>query len=227
MKRKLILLHGALGTSQQMLPVARRLNDYFDVHNILFNGHGVGNAGEVFDMLSLAKQIHETGRAGERSIVFGYSMGGYAAITAAAFQPDLFDGIITLGTKFDWSVETLGKELQQLVPEKIREKVPLLASLLEERHGSSWPALVEETANMMRKLSAQHEEIESKWPELKVPVLMLLGEQDKMVSVQESLLISEMLPAAKFTILAETPHQIERINIDLLCSEVISFTITL
>jgi pimeloyl-ACP methyl ester carboxylesterase len=223
MKRKLILLHGALGTEAQMLPVAKQLSAQFEVQNILFHGHGPAQAGAAFDMELLARQLLAE-MQGEKALVFGYSMGGYAALTAAAMQPELFEGVLTLGTKFDWSAETLEKELKQLVPDKIREKVPQLASLLEARHGIRWPELVEATAGMMQQLSLNYIDIESGWKNLHVPVRLMLGDQDKMVTQEETKRIAALLPCAEMKILSDTPHPMERVNVDMIVGETVHFS---
>lgn len=223
MNRKLILLHGALGTDEQMIPLAGKLASHFEIHNLLFNGHGNVQAGNAFDIDLLAQQLISTMK-GNRALVFGYSMGGYVALAAMARQPELFEGVITLGTKFDWSAETLVKELRQLQPEKITEKVPRLASLLEERHGVNWPMLVLQTAGMMRLLGDQYRNFESTWTTMNKPVLMLLGDQDMMVTQDESLRVAEILPNVTFKILPDTPHQIERINMEMLAAEVLDFS---
>jgi pimeloyl-ACP methyl ester carboxylesterase len=150
-------------------------------------------------------------------------MGGYAALTAAAMQPALFEGIMTLGTKFDWSAETLEKELKQLVPDKIRDKVPQLASMLEARHGAAWPQLVEATAEMMRQLSTRYNEIESSWKEVSSPVRLMLGDQDKMVTPEETNRVAAILQHAELKILADTPHPIERVNVDVIVTEILHF----
>ncbi|MBK6838777.1 MAG: alpha/beta fold hydrolase [Bacteroidetes bacterium] len=42
-------------------------------------------------------------------LVFGYSMGGYIALHLALRHPEQFKGIITFGTKLDWSPEVASK----------------------------------------------------------------------------------------------------------------------
>lgn len=221
-KPKLILLHGALGTDEQMGALALSLSEGFAIRNLLFNGHGAAQAGMAFNIEDLSQQLLLEMNS-EKAWVFGYSMGGYVALTAASRAPELFDGVITLGTKFDWSMQTLEKELAQLDPDKIREKVPQLAAMLEKRHGERWPQLVVETANMMRHLSTHHSEIESNWSDMKTRVLMLLGDQDKMVTQQETTQVAELLSNSVMKILPETPHQIERTNTEMLVSEILRF----
>jgi pimeloyl-ACP methyl ester carboxylesterase len=223
MKRKLILLHGALGTDAQMFPLAKQLSAHFKIQNVLFHGHGSLDAGAVFNMDSLAQQLI-TSMQEERALVFGYSMGGYVALTAAAIEPELFEGVMTLGTKFDWSADTLEKELKQLRPDKIREKVPQLAKILEERHGAAWPQQAEATANMMLHLSARYRDIESTWTGMQRPVRLMLGDQDKMVTLEETNRVAAMLPDAEIKILEETPHQIERVHLVTLVTEILHFT---
>jgi pimeloyl-ACP methyl ester carboxylesterase len=223
MKRKLILLHGALGIDAQMFPLAKRLSAHFEIQNVLFHGHGSLDAGAVFNIDSLAQQLI-TGMQDEKALVVGYSMGGYVALTAAAIEPELFEGVMTLGTKFDWSADTLEKELKQLRPDKIREKVPQLAKILEERNGAAWPQQAEATANMMLHLSARYRDIESTWTGMQKPVRLMLGDQDKMVTLEETNRVWTILPNANVKVIANTPHPIERVDISLLMTEVLDFS---
>jgi pimeloyl-ACP methyl ester carboxylesterase len=174
-------------------------------------------------MDSLAQQLI-TGMQDEKALVVGYSMGGYVALTAAAIEPELFEGVMTLGTKFDWSADTLEKELKQLRPDKIREKVPQLAKILEERHGAAWPQQAEATANMMLHLSARYRDIESTWTGMQKPVRLMLGDQDKMVTLEETNRVWTILPNAIVKVIANTPHPIERVDISLLMTEVLDFS---
>jgi pimeloyl-ACP methyl ester carboxylesterase len=221
-KPKLILLHGALGTDEQMGALAQSLSEHFAIRNLLFNGHGTEQAGAAFNIEELSEQLLLE-LNGEKALVFGYSMGGYVALAAASRAPELFEGVITLGTKFDWSPQTLEKELAQLNPDKILEKVPQLAAMLEKRHGERWPQMVIETAAMMRHLSSKYSKLESHWSEMKTRVLMLLGDQDKMVTQHESERAAENIPNAVLKILPNTPHQIERANVELISAEILQF----
>jgi pimeloyl-ACP methyl ester carboxylesterase len=219
---KLILLHGALGTDEQMDALAQSLSEHFAIRNLLFNGHGAEQAGAAFNIEELSEQLLLE-LNGEKALVFGYSMGGYVALAAASRAPELFEGVITLGTKFDWSPQTLEKELAQLNPDKIQEKVPQFAAMLEKRHGERWPQMVIETAAMMQHLSSNYSKIESQWSEMKTRVLMLLGDQDKMVTQHESARAAEKIPNAVLKILPNTPHQIERANVELISAEILQF----
>ena len=59
--------------------------------------------------------------------IFGYRSVGYVALNRAKKHPALVNKIMTLGTKFDWTLEAAKKEIQLLNPTKIEEKVPAFA----------------------------------------------------------------------------------------------------
>jgi len=83
--------------------------------------------------------------------IFGYSMGGYAAICTALKHPDRISSIMTLATVFDLSPERAQKEAAMLDPGKIELKVPSFAETLKHLHGSEkWKSLLQQKAGMMK-----------------------------------------------------------------------------
>ena len=130
-KPTLLLLHGALGSPDTLQPLAEQLAADFEVKIFAFSGHGGREVRmEAFSLPHFATEVlafltaHETSPAH----VFGYSMGGYAALLAAVQEPNRFASITTLGTKLDWSPESAAAETRFLDPEKMLAKVPLSPS---------------------------------------------------------------------------------------------------
>ncbi len=221
MSRPILLLHGALGAASQLADLQKLFEaEGKTVYTLSFSGHGgkaVAKAGfsiEIFaeDVLAFLHQhsIHITD-------IFGYSMGGYVALWLAHQHPEKIGKIYTLGTKFDWSVESAEKEIKKLNPEKIVEKVPAFAKTLEERHHPlDWKEMMRNTASLMRSLGSR--------PLLKAEVLstmqtttmIAVGDQDDMVERIYSEQVSQQLAHASFGLLPETPHMIERVNLTLL-----------
>src|SRR3712207_9473087 len=80
----LLLLHGAIGASDQFAPLLPLLNPAFDLHALDFEGHGASPLqGHPFTIERFAANVLdylEQHRI-ERTHVFGYSMGGYVACT--------------------------------------------------------------------------------------------------------------------------------------------------
>ncbi|MBC7896149.1 MAG: alpha/beta fold hydrolase [Cytophagaceae bacterium] len=136
----LLLLHGALGDRAQLSPLARLLAEWYDVHAIELEGHGTTPIpGDAYDLARFRDNVrHAMAERGmERAAIFGYSMGGYVALSLAAESPDLVSAIVTLGTKLAWSPEAAARETSRLDPVAIRAKVPKFADLLERRHAGA------------------------------------------------------------------------------------------
>ena len=154
-----LLLHGALGSSSQLEPLKQKLEARGkEVFMLNFSGHsGVPSRGsfgiEIFadDVLTFIDKQNLN-----RVDIFGYSMGGYVAVWLALKHPERVGKIITLGTKFDWSPESAEQEVRKLNAEKIQEKVPAFARILEHRHApNDWKELLSKTRDMMLSLGNQ------------------------------------------------------------------------
>ena len=107
---QIFVVHGALGSAAQMEPVANALASLGTVHNVELPGHGHTSlpASSDFSMATFVRALESDVRmandvATEKPFVFGYSMGGYAALALEAEHPGTFAGILTLGTKFAWT----------------------------------------------------------------------------------------------------------------------------
>ena len=125
-----------MGSEVQLQPLQKLLETDFTVHTLNFEGHGGRSSAHEFDMERFADNIVEKLQTLEISNthIFGYSMGGYVALTLAKKHPDMVNTIVTLGTKFNWSVESAQQEVKMLNPAKIEEKVPAFAKRLHELH---------------------------------------------------------------------------------------------
>jgi pimeloyl-ACP methyl ester carboxylesterase len=213
----ILLLHGALGAADQLAPLQIALEEMgCTVYRMNFSGHGSQAFEADFSMQQFASEI---GRFLEnqqipRVHIFGYSMGGYAALYWAASHPAKVASIATLATKFDWTPEGAEREAQMLDPDKILEKVPQYGRMLQERHGAdNWRLLLEKTAGMMRELGAQPLLDRAVLSKLELPVLVCRGTEDKMVSEAESQWAVDRLPNARFNALAGTRHPFEKVDL--------------
>jgi pimeloyl-ACP methyl ester carboxylesterase len=223
--KKILLLHGALGCEEQLIPLSDLLANEYEVMNYTFANHGRKAAiQQPFTINSLANDLAEFLR--EQIIdpipVFGYSMGGYVALWLARHQPHLIEKVFALGTKINWTIETVEKETKFLVPEMMETKVPAYARYLEDLHGSNWKILVSNTAAMMHNL-VQHHITSYDFHQIQQPVVLSLGDGDTMVSRDETENAALMLPHGKFHLFENTLHPIEKINPQLIKAELISF----
>lgn len=213
----LLLLHGAIGASDQLVKIAESLSDTYNVRTFDFSGHG----GKPFpaDGLSIAgfaeevKQFIDSEGLGKVS-VFGYSMGGYVAMYLARHYPGTVDKIITLATKFHWDEETAAKETKMLNAEKTEEKVPAFAQQLAKRHApNDWKELFAKTAEMLIAMGKDNPVKPEEYAAIENPCMILLGDRDKMITLDETLNVYRTLPNAQMGMLPSTQHPIEQANI--------------
>src|SRR5438105_2423762 len=136
-EQHLLLLHGALGASDQFAPLVLLLEEKYYVPLLDFEGHGSAPLRDrPFRIEHFAENVLDYLR--QQSIesvhIFGYSMGGYVACRLAGAHPESVQNIATLGTKFYWDREVAAREVAYLDTEKMTAKVPHFARALEEKH---------------------------------------------------------------------------------------------
>ena len=227
----LLLLHGALGAAPMLEPLKQKLQGQFLVHTLNFSGHGGRNLPqEPFSMDLFVRDILQfLDEKGIRSThIFGYSMGGYAALCLALQHPQLVKSVFTLATKFAWSPETAAKETQLLNPGKLEEKVPKFAATLAQRHApQDWKQVMQRTAEMMLHLGSAPVLTAEALQQVQAPVQVAVGDRDNMVSVEETLWAYRSLPNASLLVLPATQHPLERVSTQRLADEIGQFTGTL
>lgn len=210
---KLILLHGALGSESQLLPIKKLLSQNFQVYSLDFTGHGKKTSDTGLSMESFGRDVtsymHDQGI--KQAAFFGYSMGGYVALYLAAHQPDLVGPIITYGTKFHWTPSSAAQEVKMLNPEVIEEKVPQFAASLSAAHGPSrWKELMAKTAQLMTALGERPALNHDLLAQIEQPVMIGIGTEDRMVSIEESKKASQHLKNGQLNVLQGLKHPIEK-----------------
>lgn len=217
----LLLLHGAIGAKEQFNDLAQKLESKFTVHTMNFSGHGGAVMPDSFSIKGFAKDVAEylAAKNIQTIKIFGYSMGGYVALYLAKEHPQLIDGIFTLATKFDWSPEIAAKETKMLDAEKIAEKVPAFANVLEKRHyPNDWKTVMSETAKMMVEMGNNNPLSIEDFSNIKIPVRISIGDKDAMVTLEETIAIYRQLPNATLTVFPNTQHPIEKVDVEELAT---------
>ena len=224
----IILIHGALGSSRQLDSLKEKLSASFDVFSFDLEGHGGRPSNNAFNMALFCRNLHSFMESHNLNSahLFGYSMGGYIALTYANLYPEQTGKIITLGTKFHWTPESAAAEIRQLDPEKITEKVPQFAETLAAVHGvESWKGVVTKTADMMHRLGNGEALTITEMSQVKHEVLLLLGENDKMVTREETEDAFGSLPHANIQIIPDAKHPIESVDPTMLATVIRNFTV--
>jgi pimeloyl-ACP methyl ester carboxylesterase len=223
----ILLLHGAIGAADQLSGLEEELTDSFAVHRLNFSGHG-GSAvvDDGFSIPHFASDVIAfLDKKGIDSIhIFGYSMGGYVAMYLAKHHPQKIKKIITLATKFTWDEIIAAQEIKMLNTAKIEEKLPGFAATLQKRHApNNWKTVLGKTAAMLIEMGKDNPLKAGDYSSIQHPVLLMLGDRDKMVTLDETMEVYKNLPHAQLAILPNTGHPIEMVNQTRLAYEISSF----
>jgi esterase/lipase len=218
LKSDLIFLHGALGYSADLSPLMDIFKEKgFNTHSFTFSGHGQAtNEPPEFRIDHFAKDLESFLKNNDfyNPIVFGYSMGGYVALYYQAhFDDSPLKGIFTYGTKFNWSQETVTKELPMLNPEHLMIKYPQFVETLKTKHGERWKQVLLSTAHLMQNLEKLDSLTKEDVADISIPVVLIRGDQDRMVTSEETNLTSAWIPRSQVKTVAHSKHELERSNL--------------
>lgn len=212
----ILLLHGALGSRAQLVPLQQRIGGVA----IDLSGHGSSTVPE--DGITFEHFIEDIERAfaehgWEQADLFGYSMGGYAAMLFAARHPERVRSVITLGTKYLWTPEGLQKELRMLDPDAVLAKVPAFAQRLIDVHGEGkWRALVAAIAASMTDLARAPLLTKEVVDRITCRVLCCVGEEDTTAVPHDTRVFASGLRYASVVVLKGARHPFESVDMDLL-----------
>jgi esterase/lipase len=129
---------------------------------------------------------------------------------------------MTLGTKFDWTKESAAKETKMLNPDVIETKVPAFAAQLQQLHGD-WRKMLGKTAEMMLALANDAALTEKELSKILHEVQITLGSEDNMVGQEESMKMAAAMTNAKFKLLENLKHPMEKADANMLAGEILSF----
>lgn len=216
MKKSLILLHAELGIKEDLTPLKDLLGDHLDVHTFTFSGHGNMPAADEFRVEQFARELDDYIKKNEINApyVFGHGLGGYVALFHKAnFDDSKIQKIYTYGTRFNWSENSIAKELPLLNPDLVMEKFPQVMSLLKKKHGDKWRWVLQSMAHLLQNLEKLDELTNEDLSDINVPVTLMLGDQDRVTSTEETQSAKNYLKLCDIQIIAHSKHEIERANL--------------
>jgi len=224
---KILLLHGAIGAKNQFTELEELLNADMEVHTMNFTGHGGAKLPDepfTIDMFARDVIAYLDSNNIDEINIFGYSMGGYAALYAALNNPGRIGKIFTLAAKFEWTPEIAGREVKMLDADKMKVKVPKFAAELAKRHGEDkWVILLQKTADLMIRLGNNKVLTAELLNQINNKVLVGIGDCDKMVSLEETIAAYRALPNANLVVLPAAPHPIEMVDKERLAEAIQRF----
>ncbi len=206
----LLLLPGLLGAlTTQWRNFIRPLSQNFRVVTMDLRGHGrsQNNANHLDpgqmtqDIIGLLDFLQI-----ETIHITGYSTGGYLGLMLALNQPRRVTTLLMHAAKFYWSKESAAKMQAQLNPDMMAEKVPVYADQLVQDHGArQWRILVRQAADMVTNL-VDNGLTEKMVTNTQCPVLVSVGDRDKMVPIVEAQRLSRVIPKGELIVLPGVSH---------------------
>lgn len=214
-KQKILLLHGALGSRKTFDSILDLISDTYQPITFDFRGHGVYSTDKAISADLLCNQVIEFIENQQISglPVFGYSMGGYIALMACLKKPKIFTKIITLGTKYEWNNEIAAHETAQLQTIlNLTQEHPFIKNLIEMHGVENYQNCVKVTGNLMKELALKKYLNDETTSKILNETLLLLGDSDSMVNLQETAKVCESLTNGQLIILGDSKHQFEKVN---------------
>lgn len=188
-------------------------------------GHGNSDSGidEFFIELFVYDLLHLMEKLGiEKSILCGLSMGGYIALNAVLKHPDRFDGLILNDTQciadtpeikenrcqaiiriMKNGVEQYADEIIKnlFAPESFTKKKNVITAVKEMIISTPKQSL----CNTLHAL-AERKETCDQLPEINIPVLIMVGKEDKITPIAAAQQMHEKILNSKLEIIQQAGH---------------------
>ena len=208
--KTILLLHGAAGSQEDLFALRNALTPYFSVFTLNFHGHGGTEINDDFSVELFARQVLEwmEEQKLEAVSIVGYSLGGYVAVYMALMFPQKLEKVVAIATKFYWDNSVANKMAHRLNPDVMLQRFPEYPPMLQQKHSDQWRNVLTKTAAMMLHIGEFNPLRLEDFSKINVPVLLVLGDRDKIVSFVETTTVYKELPNAQMAVLANTGHDL-------------------
>ncbi len=207
----LVLLHSGGMSHEEFKEHARALSDGFRVLVPDLPGHGrtrldgsltVEGMGE-----SVVSMLEEVGLACAH--VLGSSMGGGVALWLALNRPSVVDRLVLFRIGFRRSGKNVARDLSLDDP-SYWESVGLAEklSMMHEPQGGpdAWKRIIHRDARLFEKDAKAHDHDVEELEQIDAPTLIIAGDRDPLVPVEEAVEIYRSIPDADLWILPRATH---------------------
>ena len=222
--KPLVLLHGGLGSSTRMRPFVPAFSKHFRIITPDTRGHGkTDNPSGEFSYRLLAHDLAEFIKRLElyEPFVCGWSDGGQTALELGMHYPNLAKGLMVGAAWFKFSesyqnsLRFLGVEAPGRVNYEQTEKAfPQFVDVLRSIHEPGpdyWKELLKQISIMWwSPLGYNANDFER----IIIPTLILVGDRDAIVPVEEAVEMYRLIPNAELAIAPNADHGFPYINPD-------------
>jgi len=212
----LVLIHGSGGSRLHWPPQLRRLPNY-RVFGLDLPGHGDSPGEGETTISGYLEQVVDWLDEQEikRAVLAGHSMGGAIAMTVARENPDRVAGLVLVGTGGRLRVN--GEILQAVAdPTRFEETVDVvttwafsdqapedLVSLAKRRMLETRPGIIHGDF-----VACNQFDICDELPEIRVPTLIICGEQDRLTPLKYAYHLDAEIPESTLVLIEGAGHMV-------------------
>jgi pimeloyl-ACP methyl ester carboxylesterase len=213
--RPLLLIHGGLLTGASWGPYVPAFAEHYRVIAPDSRGHGrTANPGGNLSYGLLADDMAALVQALDlqKPLIYGYSDGGQVAIELGMRYPDL-PGALVIGGAYPELTEESQKSVRTLLGEadtpdvdieRFEREYPDFAEGLRKDHGpGAWKSLVKQVKPMWNAMLNYTPEA---FASITVPTLVLVGDRDGFLPVEDSVAMYRLLPNAELMVVPGAGH---------------------
>jgi pimeloyl-ACP methyl ester carboxylesterase len=196
----LFFLHGYTLSSKSWLPYVEDFHEEYEVYLIDLTGHGKSEAfKESLSIKSVAEDLNFLVQhlKLDKIKAIGFSFGGDVLYQLALINPSLLESMITIGAVGSWTVNDF-PEYQKAFTFENRANFPWL--LTDHGTDDKIKALMDQFKNYTVKVS--DEELQTLKPE----VLIMIGDDDQGMDLEEIARVKKNLPKSDLWILPNVAH---------------------
>lgn len=223
----LVLLHGTNGSHGETQPLAVRMPRGIMTFAPDWLGHG-GRPPPTHDyrMDAIVEDfVHALDRQRiDRCFLFGYSVGGYAALLLAHRHPERVRGIVTLATRHLWHAQGVGHLVHLATPERLtRPGNPRAAELAAIHHPTDWRLVNAANRLLFARLGEDPLLTEDDLRTIVAPVLVLNGTADPLVPQDETERLAQLFPTWRLGLFPGSAHPFGATPLDDIAATVAGF----
>lgn len=213
--KPLLLIHGGALTGDSWQPYLAAFAKHFRVITPDSRGHGrtANPTGSMSfgllaaDMVALAQALDL-----QRPLIYGYSDGGQVALEIGMRYPDLPGALVVGGAHLEltegsrkWVRSILGDaQSPDVDTEQFGRENPDFAAMLQHDHGpDKWQTLLKQIKPMW---NAQLNYTPDDFARVVAPTLVLVGDRDGFVPVEDAVEMYRLLPKAELVVVPAADH---------------------
>ncbi|MBW2650730.1 MAG: alpha/beta hydrolase [Deltaproteobacteria bacterium] len=212
-RKTLFFIHGSAGDYTVWENQYAGMEDEFNMVAVNLPGHGESGGSGEREVALYAKWVKKTVEAlGLRKpVLAGHSLGAAIVLESAIRYGDMLSGIVTVGGGAKMPVNPLVLDGMKDDPSKIINSIPAFA--VSKRHRERLKDFLIENFNRIDKevaygnfLACDRFDISGKLGQIRIPTLLICGEDDKMMPPKFSMYLEEKITGAKLVLIKEAGH---------------------